>query len=79
MRGPYDAHTGIAQGPYGIIRSNHKRIAVLSRTGPIAWCDHENSTSIKFLRALHSALRAKKIVGVLKIVRGPWLDVTEAL
>ena len=59
-------------------RPSHTCTAVSCRTGPVAWCDHENSTDVKFLRALHSALRAR-IVQVIKIVRGPWLDVTEAL
>ena len=62
MRGPYDARTGVARGTRGvlrIIRPNHKCTAVSSRTGPVVWCDHENSTDVKFLRALHSALRAR--------------------
>ena len=37
-------------------QSNHKCTAVSSRTGPVAWCDHESSTGVKFLRALHSAI-----------------------
>ena len=81
VRGPYDDHTGTARGPWvvlRIIRSNHKGAAVSSRTGPLAWCDHENNTGVKFLRALHSALRARNLTGA-KIVRGQWLDVTEAL
>ena len=54
--GPYDARTGIARGPCGtlrIIRSNFKCTAVSSRTGPAAWCDHENITGVTFLWALH--------------------------
>ena len=34
-----------------------------SRTGPVTWCDHENSTGVKFLRALHSALRSRNRMG----------------
>ena len=48
-----------------------------SRTGPVAWCDQENSIGVKFLPALHSALRARNRTGAI-IIRGPWLDVTEA-
>ena len=58
--GLYDARTGIARGRCGVLRiiiSNHKCTAVSSRTGPVAWCDHENSTDVKFLRVLRSALR----------------------
>ena len=65
-------------GPYGvprIIRSNHKFTTASNRTGPLTWCDYDNSTGVKFIRALHSAL---PVVRVLKIARGPWLDVTEA-
>ena len=46
-----------------IIQPNHQYTAVSSRTGPLAWCDHENSTDVKFLRALHSALRARNRTG----------------
>ena len=60
-----------------IIRPNHTCTAVSSRTGSVALCDHENSTEVKFLWAPHSALRARNGTGD-KIVRGPWLDVTEA-
>ena len=49
-----------------------------SRTGPVAWCDHGNSTDVKFLRELHSAVRARNHTGD-KNRTGPWLDVTEAL
>ena len=65
MRGPHDAGRGIERGTRGvlrIIRPNHQCTAVSSRTGPVAWCDHENST-VKFLRALHSALRARNRTG----------------
>ena len=76
MRGPHVARTGIARGPWGvlwIIRWNHQRTAMLSYTGPVAWCDHENSTGVKFLRALHSTLRARNRTGA-KIVRDPcWM------
>ena len=68
-RGPHDK--GIARGPCGvprIIRSNYKCTAISSRTGPVAWCDHENSTGVKFLRARHSTLRARNRTGA-KIVR----------
>ena len=81
LRGPYDARKGIVRGTRGvlrIIRPNHKCTAVSSRAGPVAWCDHENSTDVKILRALHSALRTKNRTGD-KIVRVPWLDVTGAL
>ena len=66
LRGPYDARTGIARDTRGvlrIIRPNHKCTAVSNRTGPVAWCDHENSTDVKILRALHAALRAKNRTG----------------
>ena len=33
------------------------------RTGPVAWCDHGNSTDVKFLRVLHSVLRARNRTG----------------
>ena len=78
---PCDARTGIAQGPCGIlriIRSHHKCAAVSSRTGPDAWCDHGNSTGVKFLLELHSDLWARNRVGA-KLVWGPWLDVTKPL
>ena len=58
VRGAYDDYTGIARGTRGvlrIIRPNHKCTAVSSCTGPVTWCDHENSTDVKFLRAPHSA------------------------
>ena len=64
--GPYDAYTGIARGTRGvlwIIQTNHKYADVSSRTGPKAWCDHGNSTYVKFLQALHSALRARNRTG----------------
>ena len=66
MRGPYDARTGIARGTHGVLRiiqPNHNYTAVSSRTEPVAWCDHENSTDVKFLRPLHSALRARNRTG----------------
>ena len=66
VRGPYDARTGTARGTRGVMRiiqPNHQYTAVSSRTGPLAWCDHENSTDVKFLRALHSALRARNRTG----------------
>ena len=81
MRGPYDARMGIARGTrwvLWIIHPNHKYTAVSSRMGPVAWNDHENSTHIKFLQALHSALRARNRMGDRNCT-GPWLDVTEAL
>ena len=81
VRGPYDACTGIARGTLGVLRiiqPSHKYADVSSRTGPIAWCDHGNSSNVKFLWALHSALRARNRMGD-KIVRDPWLDVTEGL
>ena len=55
VKGLYDALTGIARGPcwvLRIIRSNQKCTAMSSRAGPV---DHESSTGIKFLRALHLA------------------------
>ena len=48
VRGPYDARTDTAR----------------VRTRPVAWCDHDNNTGVKFLRALHSALRARNRTGV---------------
>ena len=71
VRSPSDTRTSIARGPCGvlrIIRSDHKCTAVSSRTVSVAWCDHENSTSVKFLRALHSALWARNRMSA-KIVR----------
>ena len=62
VQGSYDARTGIAQGTHGVLRisqPNHKYADVSSRTGPVAWCDHRNSTDVKFQRVLHSALRAR--------------------
>ena len=53
-------------GPYDvlwIIQPNHKYSIVSSCTGPIAWCDHDNSTDVKFLRPLHSALQARNRTG----------------
>ena len=49
------------RGPWvlRIIQPNHKFADVSNRTGPVAWCDHGNSTDVKFLRALHSAVRAR--------------------
>ena len=82
LRGPHDARTGIARGTHGalqIIRTNHKCIAVSSRMGPVAWCDHENSTDVKSLYVHFTRPYGQEIVRVIKIVRGPWLDVTEAL
>ena len=51
------------RGVLRIIRPNHKCTAVSSRMEPVAWCDHENSTNVKFLRALHSAIRARNRTG----------------
>ena len=51
------------RGILRIIQPNHKYTVVSSRTGPVAWCDHENSTDVKFLPALHSALRARNRTG----------------
>ena len=65
-RFPYGARTGTARGTRGVMRiiqPNHKYTAVSSRPGPVAWCDHENSTDVKFLRALHPALRARNRTG----------------
>ena len=65
-RFPCGARAGIAQGTRGVLRiiqQNHKYAAVSSRTGPVAWCDHGNSTNVKFLRALHSTLRARNPTG----------------
>ena len=64
--GPVSAHAGIARGTRGVLRiiqPNHKYADVSSRTGPVAWCDHGNSTDVKFLRALHSAVRARNRAG----------------
>ena len=66
VRGPYDARTGPARGTHvvlRIIRPNHNCRVVSNRTGPVAYCDHENSTDVKFLWALHSALRARNRTG----------------
>ena len=64
--GLYKAHKGITWCPCGvlwIIRSNHKCTAFSSRMGPIAWCDHEDSTGVKFLQVVHSSLTGKKSYG----------------
>ena len=61
-RCPYDIARG-TRAVLRIIRPNHKCTVVSSRTGPVVWCDHENSTDVKFLRALHSALRARNRTG----------------
>ena len=62
LRGPYGHRTG---HPWSLANHwpNHKCTAVSSRAGPVAWCDHENSTDVKILRPLHSALRAKNRTG----------------
>ena len=60
-----------ARCPYGIARvscgvfkiSNHKCTTLSSRTVPIVWCDHQNSSRGKFLRVLHSALPARNRSG----------------
>ena len=73
VRGPHDARTGIARGTRGVLRifqPNHKYADVSSHTGPVAWCDQGNSTDVKFLWALHSALRARNRMGD-KIRTGP--------
>ena len=70
MKNIWDSRAGPVRRPcvvLRIIRSNHKCTAVSSRTGPVAWCDHENSTGVKFRRALHSPLRARNRTGA-KIV-----------
>ena len=74
MKNIWDSLAGPVRRPYGhrtgsmwimrIIWSKHKCTAVSSRTGPVAWCDHDNNTGVKFLRALHSALRARNRTGV---------------
>ena len=81
MRGPYDARTGIARGTRGvlqIIEPNHKYADMSSRTGPVAWCDHGNSTDVTFHNGCFTLPYGQEIARVIKIVRGPWLDVTEA-
>ena len=40
--------------------------------GPVAWCDQGDSTDVKFLRALHSDLRARNRTGD-KNCMGMWL------
>ena len=69
-------HRTGTRGVLRIIRPNHKCTVVSSRPGPVAWCDHENSTDVKFLRARHSALRARNRMGDKKhtgpVVRGDW-------
>ena len=64
--GPYDACTGIARGTRWVLRiiqPNHKYAYVSGRTGAVPWCDHRNSTDVKFLRALHSALWGRNPTG----------------
>ena len=76
MQGPYNAHTSITQDPCGVLRiiwSNHQCTAVSSRTRPIAWCDHENSTGVKFLWSLQSALWARNLTGAkMCMVKYDW-------
>ena len=57
---PCGARTTPARASHGV--------SVKSRTSPVAWCDHENNTDVKFLLALHSALRPRNRTGA-KIVR----------
>ena len=66
MKNIEDARTGIARGTLGVLRiiqPNRNYADVSSRTGPVAWCEHGNSNDVKFLRALHSALRARNRTG----------------
>ena len=75
-RFPCGARRGIARGLCGflrMIRWNHKCTAVSNRSGPVAWCDHENSTGVKFLRALHSALRARNRMGAKSYGARGWM------
>ena len=74
---PLRVRMGVALHPYGprtgpVWYEKHLRFscgartmhtAMSSRTGPVAWYDHENSTDVKVLRALHLALRAKNRTG----------------
>ena len=72
VRGLCDARKDITRSSCGVLRiiwSNHKCAAVPNRTGPAPWCDHENSTDVNFTRRY-----GQKIVRVIKIVWGPWLD-----
>ena len=63
VRRPYGHRTG-SMWIMRIIWSKHKCTAVSSRKGPVAWCDYDNNTGVKFLRVLHSALRARNRTGV---------------
>ena len=66
VRGLYDARTGIARSTRGvleIIKPNRMYTAMWSHTRPVACCDHETSTDVKFLQAVHSTLRARNRVG----------------
>ena len=47
-------------------------------TGPVAWYGHENGMDVKFLYGRFTRPYGQETVRVMKIVRGPWLDVTEA-
>ena len=69
VRCPHGPRTGTHR-VLRIILQNHKCTAVSNRTGPVALCDHENSTDVKFVRALHFALRARNRTGD-KIRTGP--------
>ena len=65
-RFPCRARTVPVWGTHGVLRiiwPNHKCTTMSSRMGPVAWCDHENSTDVNFLRALHSASRARNCTG----------------
>ena len=66
LRGPRDARWGIARGTRGVLRiiqPNHKCTAVSSRTGAVAWCDHENSTNVKIPMGASLGLTGKKSYG----------------
>ena len=62
-RGPYGHRTGYPWSPANYSTKPYKYADVSSHTGPVAWCDHGNSIDVKFLRAFHSALRARNCTG----------------
>ena len=69
-RFPYGARAMPARASHGVHVASCKLFdqtimctTVSSRTGRVARCYHENSTSVKILRALHSALWARTRTG----------------
>ena len=62
VRGQYDARTGIAWVHVETCELFDQTSRV-QPYGPVAWCNHENSISVKFLRVLHSAFQWRNRMG----------------